>query len=184
MHNPGMPATKSILCVCDDRDSAFLLRQVFSADRIVRAKNAYEAIWAAHRQTFDLFVLDSPLPDWSGIALCRVIRTFNAHTPVLISSATPEREREEALESGAQGILAKPLDPVNLQESLRKLLLPGDLRQIHAKALPELPAGPRARAPRKHVKHDVFLDSIPRVDYKSLDRPGSWWRSAELRSVD
>jgi CheY-like chemotaxis protein len=177
MRNPGMPTGKSILCVCDDRDAAFMLRQVFAEYRIVRAKNAYEAICAAHREPFDLFVLDSPLPDWTGAALCRVIRTFDARTPVLISTAAPEQDRIEAIESGAQGVLAKPLDPARLKESLRKLLLPGDLL---------LPIGPavNARVPRKHVKHDAFLDTLAKVDYKSLDRPGSWWRSEELRSVD
>jgi CheY-like chemotaxis protein len=177
MRNQGTPPVKSILCVCDDRDAAFMLRQVFAGHRIVRAKNAYEAICAAHRQAFDLFVLDSPLPDWTGAALCRVIRTFDPRTPVLISTAAPEQEHGEAIQAGAQGVLAKPLDPAHLQASLRKFLLPGDL---------QLPAAlvAKSRAPRKHVKHDAFLDTLAKVDFKSLDRPGSWWRSAELRSVD
>jgi DNA-binding response OmpR family regulator len=63
----------------------------------------------ANEERFDLFLLDSWLPDGSGLELCRKIREFNGHTPILFYSAAAfELDKETALTSGAQAYLTKP----------------------------------------------------------------------------
>lgn len=63
----------------------------------------------AYENSFDLYLLDSWLPDGSGLDLCRRIREFDGITPILFySAAAYEVDRELALKCGAQGYLIKP----------------------------------------------------------------------------
>ena len=58
---------------------------------------------------FDLYLLDSWLPDGSGLDLCKKIREFDRFTPILFYSAAAfEVDKDLALECGAQGYLIKP----------------------------------------------------------------------------
>jgi DNA-binding response OmpR family regulator len=63
----------------------------------------------ACEKAFDLYLLDSWLPDGSGLDLCRKIREFDEFTPILFySAAAYEGDKELALKCGAQGYLTKP----------------------------------------------------------------------------
>ena len=69
----------------------------------------------AGSQHFDLYLLDSWLPDGSGLDLCRQIREFDKATPIVFySAAAYEIDRDEALSSGAQAYLIKPSAPSEL----------------------------------------------------------------------
>jgi two-component system, chemotaxis family, chemotaxis protein CheY len=175
MRNAGESQLKSILCVGEDRDAAFLLRQVCAGYRVVRAHNAYEAVCAAHRQHVDLFFLDGPLSDWSTAALCRVIRKFDQQTPVVISADASDSERADFLESGAQALLPRPLEPARLVECLAKILAPADSGVLPVQFRPA-----RVRA----SKHELLLEALARVEFRGRGQPGSWWRSTELLSLE
>jgi DNA-binding response OmpR family regulator len=175
MRNAGESQIKSILCVGEDRDAAFLLRQVCAGYRVVRAHNAYEAVCAAHREQFDLFFLDGPLNDWSAAALCRVIRKFDEQTPVVISANASDSERADLLESGAQALLPRPLEPARLVECLGKILTPAASDAL----------GMQLRTAQVRAsKHELLLESLARVEFRGRGQPGSWWRSAELLSLE
>ena len=63
----------------------------------------------AFENRFDLYLLDSWLPDGSGLDLCKRIREFDGLTPILFySAAAYEVDKDLALECGAQGYLIKP----------------------------------------------------------------------------
>ncbi len=63
----------------------------------------------ATEQSFDLYLLDSWLPDGSGLDLCKRIREFDRLTPILFySAAAYEVDRDTALDCGAQAYLIKP----------------------------------------------------------------------------
>ena len=65
----------------------------------------------AEATDFDLFVLDSMLPDGSGTDLCRHLRERNISAPILFYSAMAfEHDKHEALMAGAQKYLVKPVD--------------------------------------------------------------------------
>ena len=69
-----------------------------------------EGLRLARRGYFDLYILDYWLPGGSGIGLCRLISKFDPHTPIMFySAAAYERDIHEALRSGAQSYLVKPV---------------------------------------------------------------------------
>jgi two-component system, LytTR family, response regulator AlgR len=77
--------------------------------------------------------MDNWLPDGSGIGLCRAIREFDPHTPILFySAAAYERDIQEALRSGAQAYLVKPVKPEDLEQAVAKLTSPLNARGSEA----------------------------------------------------
>jgi DNA-binding NarL/FixJ family response regulator len=64
----------------------------------------------AQQRYFDLYVLDNWLPEGSGIRLCRLIREFDPHPPILFYSACAyPRDLQAAYSAGAQAYLIKPV---------------------------------------------------------------------------
>ena len=78
---------------------------------------AREALAEAERERPDVILLDSYLPDLSGLGLCRMIRETPglARTPViLVSAQASEIDRVLAFEAGADDFLPKPFYPPEL----------------------------------------------------------------------
>jgi DNA-binding response OmpR family regulator len=66
--------------------------------------------------------MDNWLPSGSGIGLCRLIREFDPHTLILFyPAAAYERDIQEALRSGAQAYLAKPVSLNDLEQAVARL---------------------------------------------------------------
>jgi len=77
----------------------------------------------AGSQHFDLYLLDSWLPDGSGLDLCKQIREFDQATPIVFySAAAYEIDRDQALLSGAQAYLVKPSQPSELCNVVTSLI--------------------------------------------------------------
>lgn len=82
---------------------------------VVTGSTIEDGIDLARAARFDLYLLDSWLPDGSGLDLCKQIRQFDPLTPILFySAAAYEADREDALKSGAQGYLIKPSQTAEL----------------------------------------------------------------------
>jgi DNA-binding response OmpR family regulator len=93
--------------------------------QITFARDFDEGLRLTRRRYFDLYILDNWLPDGSGIGLCRLIREFDPYTPILFySAAAYERDIQEALRSGAQAYLIKPVQPDDLEQAVAKLTSP------------------------------------------------------------
>ena len=72
---------------------------------------------------FDLYLLDSWLPDGSGLELCEKIRQFDKTTPILFySAAAYASDHEMALKCGAQAYLIKPSQPSDLCRMVSELI--------------------------------------------------------------
>lgn len=72
---------------------------------------------------FDLYLLDSWLPDGSGLDLCQQIRRFDKTTPILFySAAAYATDHDLALECGAQAYLVKPTQPAELCDMVTDLI--------------------------------------------------------------
>jgi DNA-binding response OmpR family regulator len=81
-----------------------------------------EALHLAQTNHFDLYLLDNWIVGGSRIALCKKLREFDATTPILFySGAAYESDKQEALASGAQAYLVKPVDIDELVETVRRL---------------------------------------------------------------
>jgi Response regulators consisting of a CheY-like receiver domain and a winged-helix DNA-binding domain len=70
---------------------------------------AVQAISSIQTQRFDLYLLDSRLPDVDGFDLCRQLRDFDTNTPILFfSGAAYEADKKRGLEAGANAYVIKP----------------------------------------------------------------------------
>ena len=92
----------------DTRDLVTILLQQQDYEVITAATMA-TGVGLASKEQFDLYLLDSRLPDGSGLDLCRQLRSFDQRTPILFySAAAYEGDKKNAMDSGAQGYLTKP----------------------------------------------------------------------------
>jgi DNA-binding NtrC family response regulator len=114
---------KQILMVEDYEDTRDLATLTLTEYRLICAREFNEGLRLARQGYFDLYILDSWLPGRSGVELCRAIREFDPHTPVLFySAAAYARDIEEALRAGAQDYIAKPVTPDKLRQAVARLI--------------------------------------------------------------
>jgi DNA-binding response OmpR family regulator len=113
---------KRILMVEDQEDDWGIVALKLSKYKLTFAHDFDEGLRLARLGYFDLYILDNWLPSGSGIGLCRLIREFDPYTPILFySAAAYERDIQEALRSGAQVYLVKPVEPDDLEQVVTKL---------------------------------------------------------------
>ena len=125
--------TPRVLYVEDHEDTRELVTLVLEQKsyEVVTGSTIKSGVALAYSQEFDLYLLDSWLPDGSGLDLCRLIREFDQETPILFySAAAYEIDRVEAIRSGAQAYLIKPSHPSELC-SLVTSLIEGHRRPRH-----------------------------------------------------
>ena len=114
-----------ILCTEDNEDTRELLILVLQKEgyEVVCVDNAEQAITLAKSQSFDLFLVDSWLPNSSGAMLTKKIREFDDKTPILFySGAAFEADKKEARNAGAQGYLVKPVENEELVAEVINLI--------------------------------------------------------------
>jgi DNA-binding response OmpR family regulator len=116
---------RRILYIEDHEDTRELVTFVLE-DRdfeVISDRTIAGALELATMQSFDLFLLDSWLPDGSGVELCRKLREFDVRTPVLFySAAAYEIDKENAHQAGAQGYLIKPSRFSELSDLISNLI--------------------------------------------------------------
>jgi DNA-binding response OmpR family regulator len=100
-----------VLCVDDDEDCRVmlitLLRRALIEAKAVRT--AAQAMSSIQTERFDLYLLDSRLPDLDGFDLGRRIRDFDPDTPILFfSGAAYESDKKRGIEAGANAYVIKP----------------------------------------------------------------------------
>jgi DNA-binding response OmpR family regulator len=106
----------------DTRELVTLLLGQKSFD-VVTGGTIESGIALAMAQQFDLYLLDSWLPDGSGLDLCQRIREFDQTTPILFySAAAYAADHEMALQCGAQAYLIKPSAPSELCRLVTELI--------------------------------------------------------------
>jgi DNA-binding response OmpR family regulator len=87
------------------------------------AENNDSALLLARSNKFDLYMIDNWMPGGSGVDLCKKLREFDSHTPILFySGAAHDRDKQEALSSGAQAYLTKPVDNDELIKEVFRLI--------------------------------------------------------------
>jgi DNA-binding response OmpR family regulator len=116
---------RKLLCVDDDADTCEMLSVAWGRSKyeLTLAQTYAEALSRALEGDYDIILLDSHLPDGSGIELCKEIREADQQTPILFYSADAQSAHiEEALEAGATTYLKKPLAPDDVEQEIEKLL--------------------------------------------------------------
>jgi DNA-binding response OmpR family regulator len=124
---------KQILFVEDHEDEWEVMVFKLPEYKLTFARDFDGGLRLARQEYFDLYILDNWLPDGSGIGLCRLIREFDPYTPILFfSAAAYERDIQEALGSGAQAYLVKPVKSEDLEQAVSRLTSPVVERDLKA----------------------------------------------------
>ena len=115
-------SSRRILCIEDDADTCELLATWLGLYNclVTSASTMARGVELAQQQAFDLYLIDSRLPDGTGVEVCNRIRAFDSHTPILFWSG--DDEGDHAYVAGAQAFIAKPIDPDPFMKTIEKLL--------------------------------------------------------------
>ena len=103
-HNPR------ILFVDDHEDTRLVIQILLGMSdyEVATAESLASGLRLAQSESFDLYVLDTRLPDGSGKELCEKIREFDPKTPIIFYSGDAPEQLQRALECGAQDYVMKP----------------------------------------------------------------------------
>ena len=121
-----------LLIVDDDPELlAFLVEELQrQGHHCTGCDNGQDALMKLRLETFDLAVLDWTLPDFSGLELCRRLRSSGDTTPVLMLTARDDMdERVLALDAGVDDYLTKPFNLKELHARVRARLRRGGYEQ-------------------------------------------------------
>lgn len=91
----------------DVDDFCQLIATVLNDYEVVPAHTKAEGLRKAQQGEFDLYLLDYYLPDGTGLQLYFSIRKFDSSTPVLFVTSSDAIRDTQALEMGAEGVIAK-----------------------------------------------------------------------------
>lgn len=113
-----------ILCVEDSEDSREVMTIILeeAGHEVVAASNPTDGLELARQHAPALIILDNWYEEGSGVELCRQIRSFDLHTPIIFfSGAAYQSDMRKAMDAGAQGYLVKPLGIRDLVETIKTL---------------------------------------------------------------
>ena len=116
-----------ILCVEDDDDSAFMLKQRLTRKgfEVVIAVNGDEGVSMAVSERPDLILMDIDLPIINGLEATRQIKEGQETGSIPIIALTAHAmvcDREAALEAGCDDFDTKPVNLSGLLKKIRDLL--------------------------------------------------------------
>ncbi len=123
---------KSLLIVDDEAGHRQMLRAYLEDEgfQISEAADGLKAEAKVQERTFDLVLLDLKMPGIDGLEALRRIRSITTAMPIIMMTAYGTiKSAVEAIKSGAQDFVAKPLDMEGLTLKIRKVLHLHELEQ-------------------------------------------------------
>lgn len=118
---------KRILVVDDEADIRLIaeasLREVGGFE-VSCAESGPEGIRLAGAERPDLILLDMMMPQLDGMATLEVLRSDRASRDIPVIFLTAKVQRHEIatyLAAGAQGVITKPFDPMQLPAEIRRI---------------------------------------------------------------
>ena len=118
---------KTIL-IADDHDHLRLLVTTTLARpdyRIIEARDGDEACALALTEAPDLLILDWMIPGKSGIQVVELMRKdpgFRDVPVIMLTARAQNADRNRAVTLGVHAYLAKPFSPIELMETVEKIL--------------------------------------------------------------
>jgi DNA-binding response OmpR family regulator len=124
MHNSIEPR---ILFVDNYQDCTELVGNLLSVEKcscnFTIASTPSEALRLIAEEPFDLYILESKLPEMTGVELCRRIRKIDKNNPILFFTAKwKSGDRAASIATGANEFLVKPNDLSRVTERVKNLL--------------------------------------------------------------
>ena len=106
-----------ILVVEDDKPIRNLISATLKMHdyKFIAAENGAGAVLEASSHNPDIMLLDLGLPDMDGVEVIRRIRSWSAMPIIVISARSEDRDKIEALDSGADDYLTKPFSVEELR---------------------------------------------------------------------
>ncbi|MBQ1892724.1 MAG: response regulator transcription factor [Clostridia bacterium] len=110
-----------ILVVEDDKPIRNLISATLKMHdyKFIAAENGAGAVLEASSHNPDIMLLDLGLPDMDGVEVIRRIRSWSAMPIIVISARSEDRDKIEALDSGADDYLTKPFSVEELLARIR-----------------------------------------------------------------
>ena len=113
---------KRILLVEDEEDAREIAALSLEEYTLICAGAFGDGLRLARQRYFDLYIIDNWLPDGYGAELCRAIREFDPHNPILFYSACAyARDLQGAYSAGAQAYLIKPVSMDDIAQAVARL---------------------------------------------------------------
>ena len=114
-----------ILCLDDHEDTLEMMKLLRGrwGYEVVLARTVADALHLAQSERFDLYLLDSHLPDGSGFELCKQICAIAGHALVVfISGEAYETDKQRGLAAGAVAYLTKPVEFEELEMTVTRFI--------------------------------------------------------------
>ncbi len=110
-----------ILIVDDDKNIRRLLRISLAphAHTVIEAATGQDAISMAKADKPDIMILDLGLPDIDGVDVIRLLRQWSQIPIIILSVRGSEKEKIDALDTGADDYLTKPFSTGELAARVR-----------------------------------------------------------------
>jgi two-component system response regulator HydG len=116
---------KTILVVDDEESHRMMLRAHLEEEgfEIAEAYDGQDAVDRVNEKLFDLVLMDVRMPRMEGIEALKQIKQINSTTPIIMMTAYGSIDSAvEAVKSGAEDYLTKPLDIDELVFKVKKAL--------------------------------------------------------------
>lgn len=114
-----------IFCVDDQHDVCLLIATVLRnlGYDVQTAYNFTDGLRKVIANCFDLYIINSELPDGTGSELCKQIRLSDTQSPIIFTSGCDTAiERVAAYNSGANYFLPQPFAILELEAIVARLL--------------------------------------------------------------
>ena len=117
-----------VLVVEDHEDTARIMSKLPRSfdHRVTWAANLSSALEAVSRDGFDLLISDLGLPDGNGRDLMRQARRTAQIRGIALSGYGMESDVRASIEAGFSEHLTKPVNIVQLQEAIRRVMADGN----------------------------------------------------------
>lgn len=128
-----MNAPSRILVVDDEPQIRSVVKTALVSNgyEALEARTGEEAIEIVRAENPDLILLDMNMPGIGGMATCRQLRAISDAAIIILSVRNSERDKIQALDSGADDYLTKPFSVNELMARMR-----ANLRRLPAQAEP------------------------------------------------
>lgn len=122
-----------VLCILPRKLRANPLRPLLPGYEVSVADTSTQTLRLARRHTYDLYIVYSPLGWIDAADMCRKIRAFDAHTPLIVYCTQPNAiERREVIAAGAQAYVARSDDARDVPGAAGQLIMLAELRSMEA----------------------------------------------------
>ncbi len=118
---------KKVLVVEDNEDNMELITFILESNNYhtIRAETGYKGVDLALQERPDFILLDIQLPDIMGTEVLKMIRAseIGDSIPIIaVTSYAMAGDREKLLESGCDGYIEKPIDPLAVMNQIREVI--------------------------------------------------------------